>query len=433
MDTVTTESTTNQTQTGQRGAVVRQIKRKDGKQSWIQINGAQSAPAPHFRAVSLDDYVAQIHGQQQEEASEETLQQIQADDAALEVVAKIDRFRRLEESNRAAAQQDVGSFRDVEVAQPAADSETPQQQEVARKALGQDIAVAIASVLNDKDISALSGSEEVVGGAEGINVRQIALSAQVSHDYPSQYVFVNSSDKVAAENVEMPVADRPAAETKTEPALKAAWTVESFVRSQTIQRLSSELAIGKLSESCVDLLGSFGKTISVTSPYRGAGATTIAFALSDSLARSGRRILLVDANLENSSLSRDVGLRKLSWLPFREEPISESLVMETETGLCLMPLDLDAAHGYQNGVPALDLLDRMIRPIRDDFDMIVIDAGEARQMLDGLSEDCQLIDAALMVANDVHCESFAKARESLINRGVYKFVAANNSFVTRSR
>ena len=97
-----------------------------------------------------------------------------------------------------------------------------------------------------------------------------------------------------------------------------------------------------------------------------------------------------------------------------------------------MPLDAPIANIPAGNLPLFDRLEAQVEQVRNDFDLIVIDAGPVWQIVDEISSDSHLIDAAMLVNQDTHSNGSAEARERLLNRGVYRFIAAENRFAKRA-
>ena len=52
--------------------------------------------------------------------------------------------------------------------------------------------------------------------------------------------------------------------------------------------------------------------------------------------------------------------------------------------------------------------------------------------MDEISNDSHLVDVAMLVNQDTYSNGFADARERLMDRGIFKFIAAQNSFARRA-
>jgi polysaccharide biosynthesis transport protein len=116
------------------------------------------------------------------------------------------------------------------------------------------------------------------------------------------------------------------------------------------------------------------RTLAITSASPGEGKTVIAGSLGVSMARTGRRVLLVDADMRRSQLNRLFNVRSapgLSNVMAGEVPPSEAITQSSVQGLFILPA------GTKVESPG-DLLDherlqRLIQSFGQVFDLVVID------------------------------------------------------------
>jgi capsular exopolysaccharide synthesis family protein len=116
------------------------------------------------------------------------------------------------------------------------------------------------------------------------------------------------------------------------------------------------------------------KTIAITSANPGEGKSVIAGSLAVSMARTGRRVLLVDADMRRSQVDRLLNVRRspgLSNVITGEVPASEAITQSSVQGLFILPA------GTKVESPG-DLLDheqlkRLIQSFSQVFDLVVFD------------------------------------------------------------
>lgn len=215
------------------------------------------------------------------------------------------------------------------------------------------------------------------------------------------------------------------------PADIAAWDVEKFIWPMIIDQFLDigEQAISRLANFSIDILDGSEHRLAVTSVKPGAGASTIACSVARWTAKMRKRVLLVDANLNSPTLAQSIGLApNISWLNVVRESmdVSEAIVRCKSTGVCVMPLGEIA--GSENMPPMLlDHLGGLLKQVHHAFDLIVIDTGQSGQLPTNLSSSSNLIDAAMIVDSNVASAPFRSAKDGLLNFGVSKFVAAQNS------
>jgi capsular exopolysaccharide synthesis family protein len=116
------------------------------------------------------------------------------------------------------------------------------------------------------------------------------------------------------------------------------------------------------------------RTLAVTSASPGEGKTVIAGSLGVSIARTGRRVLLVDADMRRSQLNRLFNVRSapgLSNIMAGEVPPTEAITQSSVQGLFILP----AGTKVENPGDLLDheRLQRLIQSFGQVFDLVVID------------------------------------------------------------
>jgi Mrp family chromosome partitioning ATPase/capsular polysaccharide biosynthesis protein len=128
-----------------------------------------------------------------------------------------------------------------------------------------------------------------------------------------------------------------------------------------------------------------GKVIGITSPRAGEGKTTLAFNLASSIAQSCSRVILIDANLRNPSVTRVLA----PW----SKPGILALGSEQEEGgrsvVTLVPYDFDVLESQQGPTakhPAFTLGSRamkeLLEELRQDYDYVIVDLPQALDYVD---------------------------------------------------
>ena len=79
-----------------------------------------------------------------------------------------------------------------------------------------------------------------------------------------------------------------------------------------------------------------------------------------------------------------------------------------------------------------DNLGEVLNQVRSHFDLIILDAGPANQMLAELSRADLLVDAALLVHNGIDSPEFQKTKGRLETFGLNKFIVAQNQTHTQA-
>jgi len=371
----------------------------------------------------------------------------------LQAVAKLDAgYHWIAESNRVAAAEtaDIGAAleaTEAESTEPTAIQTTTQP---VSQDLVNDIAAAIASVLTNVPENKLSdkiesGLPEIVKEPEVPKPHIVVAPSTplASKEEPlkllpevprREYTLPVSEHNFVAKKKPNPVAEIPKA-TKTVSLSAAAWDVPEFRYPKvTDQILAVQSGYGDLGGNCENMLSPFGKTIVVTAPTRGQGTTTMSITLARLFASSGKRVLLVDADIMQPVLSKTIGLNGVSWYRNSRstEPVGECIIHGKKSGVCVMPLDGPVSNVAAHSEPIFDQLESNLDKVRGEFEVIVIDAGPVWQIVDEISHDSHLVDVAMLVNQDTHSNGFAEARERLMDRGIFKFIAAQNSFARKA-
>lgn len=125
------------------------------------------------------------------------------------------------------------------------------------------------------------------------------------------------------------------------------------------------------------------RTVSVTSTGPGEGKSTTAFALALSLARTGRKVLLIDGDMRSPSAHHLVGVRNergLSNFLTGDDNVA-SLIQETpEKGIAVITAGPQPPSAAE--LLAGDRLELLLQRLRDTFDHIIVDAPPVMGLAD---------------------------------------------------
>jgi chromosome partitioning protein len=155
------------------------------------------------------------------------------------------------------------------------------------------------------------------------------------------------------------------------------------------------------------------KILAVTNQKGGVGKTTTAINLGTSLALAGRRVLLVDADPQGN-LTSGLGLKgrrgpgggTYEALMAEASPDPQLFTLQTQiAGLWLIPADRHLAGAEVELVSLGDRetrLRRLLKPIRDDYDYVIVDCPPSLGLL-----TLNALVAADALIIPLHCEYFA--------------------------
>lgn len=126
------------------------------------------------------------------------------------------------------------------------------------------------------------------------------------------------------------------------------------------------------------------RTVALTSALPNEGKTTAAIGLARSVALSGRRVVLVDADLRRPSIANALGLRPAAGLQQvldGEASLGEALLTDVDSPLMILPMLRSGA------VSSISLgngdFDRLIDELKARFDVVIFDASPVLPVVDG--------------------------------------------------
>ncbi|MCM2372454.1 tyrosine-protein kinase family protein [Aporhodopirellula aestuarii] len=227
-------------------------------------------------------------------------------------------------------------------------------------------------------------------------------AAPASTRVPAQTAAPKEADSPVAEKtvvtakVEESVETQPQAEPAPEPApqldaFTAAWQVDEFVVPATIDELFLSGSIAEQLASRLANARSQGlRTIAITSAKSGEGRSTVAVGLALSVAFSGLRVALVDADRTGVKIATDLHLDlDHSWPDAvrGNTPLEEIAVASEADALTLLPLlERNGEAPFQS-----EELRQTLARLQKSFDLVVVDCGAAS------ISDVVLCDTALIV------------------------------------
>ncbi len=154
-----------------------------------------------------------------------------------------------------------------------------------------------------------------------------------------------------------------------------------------------------------------GKVIAIANQKGGVGKTTSAVNLAASLVRRKKNVLLVDSDPQGNA-SSGVGVRQGAYQKqlyhcyTQEIPLADVLVVpDKKRKLAIIPSGIDLAAAEMELFPVKEreyVLKKMISPVRDTFDYIIIDCPPSLGLLTVNS-----LTAADSVLIPMQCEYFA--------------------------
>jgi len=151
------------------------------------------------------------------------------------------------------------------------------------------------------------------------------------------------------------------------------------------------------------------RTILISSAMPGEGKTTLSLHLATSLARSGRRVALIDADLRRPSLSQVYGADGpgLCEIIRGEATLAEVLVPGNIEGLSVLPAGQFDEEVLERA--ALNGLGNTLTELRETCDFVIVDSSPVLPICDGLLFANQVDGVLLSIRRDVSRRSLVAA------------------------
>ena len=127
------------------------------------------------------------------------------------------------------------------------------------------------------------------------------------------------------------------------------------------------------------------KVIGVTSTIPREGKSTVSCNLAQLIAHAGKRVILIDADLRNPtltrSLARNANVGLLEVLAGKVD-LSRATVLDDRTGLSILPVVIESRLLHTNEIVASDAFKRLIESLRKAYDYIIVDLPPMAPVVD---------------------------------------------------
>jgi succinoglycan biosynthesis transport protein ExoP len=170
-----------------------------------------------------------------------------------------------------------------------------------------------------------------------------------------------------------------------------------FVRQVVDEPLSSFAEAFRSIKVAADLNGS--RVIGITSTVPGEGKSTIASNLAHLIAHSGKRVIVLDGDLRNPSLSRALARNSRAGLLEvldGQVTLEEAVYVDKDTGLRFLPAVVKADTAYTSEILGSDVFKKFVEDLRKDHDYIIIDLSPIAPVVD-VRSTTQIIDCYIYV------------------------------------
>ena len=175
--------------------------------------------------------------------------------------------------------------------------------------------------------------------------------------------------------------------------------VMDFVVQAPFSRASEAMRSIRMALELTSLNTSGNKVIGITSTLPNEGKTTTSSALAAVIAKSGVRTLLVDGDLRNPSLTRqltpgaEAGLLEVV---LGATSIDQVIWRDPSTGLDFLPTVIETRLAHTSDILVSEAMERVFQKLREKYDRIVLDLSPVAPIVD-VRGTGKLVDSYLLV------------------------------------
>lgn len=176
-------------------------------------------------------------------------------------------------------------------------------------------------------------------------------------------------------------------------AAKRGGPAKELNRNAGLFRYVIDEPLSSFAEGCravkvaADISGSIkkNKVIGITSSLPREGKSTVASNIAELIAHGGRKVMLIDGDLRNPTLTRklaskaDIGL--LEVLGGKTE-LREAIYTDHQSGLAFLPAVIDSRLAHSSEIIASDVFRQLIDELRKSYDYIIVDLPPLAPVVD---------------------------------------------------
>ena len=170
-----------------------------------------------------------------------------------------------------------------------------------------------------------------------------------------------------------------------------------FMRQVIDEPLSAFAEAFRSIKVAADISGS--RVIGITSTVPGEGKSTISSNLSELIAHTGKRIIVLDGDLRNPSLSRGLAPNAKAGLLevlSGQTSLDDAIYVDEDTGLRFLPAVVNSRVTYTNEILASDNFKNFVESLRKDYDYVLIDFPPIAPVVD-VRATTQIVDCYIYV------------------------------------
>ncbi|MDX3969777.1 MAG: polysaccharide biosynthesis tyrosine autokinase [Bradyrhizobium sp.] len=253
----------------------------------------------------------------------------------------------------------------------------------------------------------------------GVIPPRAMLDAKQKAGAPAKKAYGASDDLQAAEVVSLAPrssieAGAASSERKLDNKQKLSDGGREFMRQVVDDPLSGFAEGFRSIKIAADIGGSGGthRVIGITSTIPGEGKSTIASNLAQLIAHSGRRVMLIDSDLRNPTLSRSLMPNVKSGLIEvlnGEVDLKDVICSDDQTGLDFVPTRLKPRFAHTNEILASDEFKVLVDGLRATYDYVIVDLPPLAPVVD-VRATTKIFDSYLYVIE------WGKTRKGFVER-----------------
>jgi polysaccharide biosynthesis transport protein len=199
-----------------------------------------------------------------------------------------------------------------------------------------------------------------------------------------------------------------------ETGRKLGFSNREFLRQVVDEPLSGFAEAFRSIKIAADIGGSSRnhKVIAITSTVPGEGKSTVAANLAELIAHSGKRVILLDGDLRNPTLTRAMtpGVKTgLMEVLNNQTTLNSVICVDEETGLHFVPTLLKSRTAHTNEILASDSFKNFIDDLRNSYDYVIIDLSPLAPVVD-VRATTKIVDSYIYVVE------WGKTRKNLVQQ-----------------
>jgi succinoglycan biosynthesis transport protein ExoP len=282
--------------------------------------------------------------------------------------------------------------------------------------------IAILPRVGSDEIAAMErGEGEGAGRVSGGQPHEAALGLL-------KRLWASSNNKGSTSKQRAPIATSPARATAAvlpSRVFAPIHGVMDYVVQSPFSRAAEAMRSIRMALELTSLNTSSNKVIGITSTLPNEGKTTTSSALAAVIAKSGVRTLLVDGDLRNPSLTRqltpaaDAGLLEVV---LGVTSLDQVIWKDPSTGLDFLPTVIETRLAHTSDILLSEAMERVFQQLRERYDRIVLDLSPVAPIVD-VRGTGKLVDSYLLVIE------WGRTRADVVERAIGEMPAFQHKLI----